>query len=197
LNPILFMKPDEEYPIYTTAHGCIIPSPPPNSWDRVGAQEIMTQTPEGSELFYIHGSRNTTTGDRWLYTTRLTLKESAVHFESNDALSMHLTPLDQPLPLNTYPINMEVQCSRNWSGQQFEVRVKSKSGAPFDLTEGSNRVVALPGYEEAISSVDESGSQEGTYTVKFDDNNVKELAYQRLGRDGNWSTVTSKVVSCI
>ncbi|RYP10712.1 hypothetical protein DL764_000502 [Monosporascus ibericus] len=192
-NPVLSQMPDAEVPVYSTGHGSIVASPPRNRRDNVGAQEVMLRTPDGSELFYVHHARNATTRDRSIYTTRMTLDESAIRFGSNDAISMHLTALDQPLPKHTYPIKIEARCSR---GRQFAARVVSKHGAPFDLGEGSNRVVALPGRKEAISMYKDD-KREGTFVLKFgDDDIVRELAYQRLSVNGNWETVASKRVIC-
>ncbi|KAF4465629.1 glycoside hydrolase family 43 [Fusarium albosuccineum] len=195
-NPILSQEPDAEIPIYSTGHGSIVASPPRNKRDNVGAQEVTLRTPEGSELFYVHHARNDTTHDRSIYTTRMKLHEAAIYVGSDDAISMDLTPLDQPLPKNTYPITVEAKCSRkNKAGRQFHVRVTSKPGAPFDLVEGSNRVVALPGSQKA-TSIEQDHKRAGSFVLKFGDDRVKELAYQRLGVDGTWSTVAKKRVSC-
>ncbi len=191
-NPVLSQLPDADIPIYSTGHGSIVASPPRNTRDKVGAQEVMLRTPEGSELFYVHHARNTTASNRSIYATRMTLDESAVRFGSDDAISMHLTPLDQPLPTNTYPIRMEIRCS---AGRQYAVRVASKQDAAFDLGEGSNRVVALPGTEEATST-NEDPKKEGLFALKFGHDIVRELAYQRLSVDGDWVTIVSKRIAC-
>ncbi|KAL6858150.1 hypothetical protein ACO1O0_005603 [Amphichorda felina] len=194
-NPVLSQAPDAEVPIYSTGHGSIVASPPRRPDEEVGAQDVTRQTPQGSELFYVHHARNDTTHGRSIFTTRMTLDEAAVHFGSDDAIRMHLTPLDQPLPKNTYPINMEARCSRgsNWE-RQFHVRVSSKPGAPFDLREGSNRVIAYPGSKEPTSI--EDGRWQGSFILKFDGVVVK-LAYQRQSVDGSWSTVDSTWTLCI
>jgi hypothetical protein len=124
----------------------------------------------------------------------MTLDESAVYFGSNDALSMDLTPLDQPLPKNTYPVKLEAKCSKaKKGGSQFHVRVESKPGAPFDILEGTNRVVALPGNKVATST---KPDKHGSFVLSFGNNAVKELAYQRLSVDGSWSTVAKRRVTC-
>ncbi|KAF9874589.1 glycoside hydrolase family 43 [Colletotrichum karsti] len=195
-NPVLSQAPDAEIPIYSTGHGSIVASPPRSGRDRVSAQGITHRTPEGAELFYVHHARNDTTRDRSIYTTRMTLNDSAIYFGSDDAISMSLTPMDQPLPKNTYPLQFDIGCPRRRNaGSQFEVRVLSKSGAPFDLTEGSNRVVAQPESIEA-TSVEKGNTRDGSFVLKFENGSVKELAYQRFGVKGNWTTITSKQVSC-
>jgi hypothetical protein len=196
-NPVLSQAADAEIPIYSTGHGSIVASPPRNLRDRVSAQDVTLRTQEGSELFYVHHARNTTISDRSIYTTRMTLEESAVYVGSNNAISMHLTSFDQPLPKDTYPLRIEVSCSKgNGTEQQFRVRVISKPGASFDLREGSNRVVALPGAKEA-SSVIENGRQGGWYWFSYEGIDINELAYQRLGANGIWSTITSKRAVCV
>jgi hypothetical protein len=195
-NPVLSQAPDGEIPIYSTGHGSIVASPPEDSGHHFDAQDVTLQSHKGSELFYVHHARNDTTSDRSIYTTRMTLDESALFVGSDDAISMHLTPLDQPLPKETYPIGMEASCSKSSEGsRQYAARVVSKQGALFSLLEGSNRVVALPGPIEA-SSVSEDSRQPGTYIFNFGDADVKELAYQRLSVDGSWSTVVSKQAAC-
>ncbi|KAH7203836.1 glycosyl hydrolase [Fusarium oxysporum] len=192
-NPILSQKPDAEIPIYSTGHGSIVASPAKHN-KKVGAQEVTLRTPPGAELFYVHHARNSTERDRSIYTTRMTLDESAVYFGTNDALSLDLTPLDQPLPKNTYPIKMDAKCSDSKKrGHEYQIRVESKPGAPFDILEGTNRVVALPGNTVATSV--KADRHEGSFVLSFDNKIVKELAYQRLSVDGSWATVTKKRVS--
>ncbi|KAI5464398.1 putative xylanase 9 [Mariannaea sp. PMI_226] len=194
-NPVLSQEPNEQIPVYSTGHGSIVASPPTDYRGHVGAQDVTHQTPKGSELFYVHHARNSTTSDRSIYTTRMTLKESAISVGSASAMSMHLTSQDQPLPKNTYPIDITARCVRSKNGQKLDIRVASKPGAPFDIREGSNRVVALPGNKEA-TEIDEKSGNEGSFTVEFSAGTVKEVAYQRLGVDGRWSTVASKRAIC-
>ncbi|OHE90406.1 beta-xylosidase [Colletotrichum orchidophilum] len=195
-NPVLSQAPDGEIPIYSTGHGSIVASPPPNNRAKLGAQEVTRRSLNGTELFYVHHARNDTTRDRSIYTTRMSLNDSAMFAGSDNAISMSLTPLDQPLPENTYPIKFQVSCSSDRSsGARFEVRVVSKVGAPFDLTEGSNRVVSIPGAIEA-TSIEAVKRRDGGYILSFSDGSVKELAYQRLGVENNWTTVKSKEIRC-
>ena len=108
---------------------------------------------------------------------------------------MRLTPLDQPLPKWTYPIKLEVDCPGESSS--FTARVTSLPGAPFDIVEHSNRVVALPGSREA-TTISEDPKREGSFILRFDGNAgaINELAYQRLGVDGGWSTIAGNHVYC-
>ncbi|KAG9502529.1 hypothetical protein J7337_005358 [Fusarium musae] len=198
-NPILTQDPDNEIPIYSTGHGSIVASPGKKS-KITFAQDVTHQTPWGSELFYVHHGRNSTERDRSLYTTRLHLNEDAVDFGSNDALNMSLTPLDQPLPKHTYPINMLAKCSilhaltSNKRWHQYHVRIESKLGAPFDIRERTNRVVGQPG-EKAPTSVT-ADWHDGSFVISFDNKIVRELAYQRLGVDGTWTTITTSWTTC-
>ncbi|KPM42349.1 hypothetical protein AK830_g4184 [Neonectria ditissima] len=195
-NPVLSQIPDAEVPIYSTGHGSIVASSPRDRKDKVGAQDVTLRTPKGSELFYVHHGRNDTTHDRSLYTTRMTLKESAVYFGSDTAISMHLTPLDQPLPKHTYPIQLEAKCYKTTkTGQKYAVHVTSNANAPFDLTEGSNKIVAYPGPQE-VTSIEEDEGREGSFLLTFQKSAVRTLAYQRLSADGSWSTVARKLIIC-
>ncbi|EFX03910.1 beta-xylosidase [Grosmannia clavigera kw1407] len=190
-NPVLTERPDAVLPIYSTGHGSIVASPSGrnSTLDYVSPQEVTHRTPDGAELFYVHHARNSTASARSLYTTRLTIDTAAVHFGSDDAISMHLTPLDQPLPLNTYPLQMEA--SRVSNG--LVVRVTTTFGGAFDLTEGSNRVVGLPGDVLATSTKQSSG-QDGSFVLQFGSFAVTGLAYQRQSVNGTWSTVVPRNV---
>lgn len=197
-NPVLAQLPDTEVPIYSVGHGSVVASPPGNARDKVGAQDVTIQTPKGSELFYVHHGRNDTERDRSIYTTRISLNKDCFYVGSDDALSMDLTPLDQPLPKHTYPLRIEARCSgHERSGAVLaEVRVVSKPGAPFDLLEGSNRVVGFPGQHTAVSIErleDEDGISNLTFHGEY---GPEELSYQRLGVGGEWSTVIRKRVRC-
>ncbi|KAF5025409.1 hypothetical protein F66182_2511 [Fusarium sp. NRRL 66182] len=193
-NPILSQAPDAKIPIYSTGHGSIVASPATNN-KKVGAQEVTLRTPPGSELFYVHHGRNSTTNNRSLYTTRMTLDQSAVYFGSDDALRMHLTALDQPLPKNTCPITLDAKCSKTKDGgRELHVRVTSKPGASFDILEATNRVVSLPGAREATATQD--GKHRGSFILTFGNQPVRQLAYQRLSVDGSWTTVVKKHVDC-
>ncbi|KAH7007673.1 glycosyl hydrolase [Ilyonectria destructans] len=186
-NPILAQAPNAEIPIYSTGHGSIVASPPRKS--NVRTQDVTRQTSEGSELFYVHHARNSTASARSIYSTRMTLDTASIYVGSDDAMSMHLTPLDQPLPKGTYPIQMETSCLKSrYTGRRFIVNVVSKKNGSFDLLEGSNRVVALPG-AKAATYIAEDKDKSGLFILKFGGSIVKELAYQRLSVDGTWSTV--------
>ena len=195
-NPVLSQNPDLEIPIYSTGHGSVVASPPRDTDEFVGAQDVTLRTPKGSELFYVHHGRNDTENARSIYTTRMTLDESAVFVGTDDAISMDLTPFDQPLPKNTYPIRMKVSCEgKNSEGRKYHVRVSAKQDAAFDLEEGTNRVVALPGNKEA-TSIETDDEWEGAFILEFGDEKIKKLAYQRLSVDDTWKTIVTQKVKC-
>jgi hypothetical protein len=181
-NPVLSQIPAEGDlpPIYSTGHGSVIASPPGGPGDsKVGAQEVTLETPRGAELFYVHHARNDTESDRSLYTTRMSLDERT------GVIEMHLTADDQLLPKNTYPIRLDaVQ-----SAQGVVVKVSSAQGSSFDLMEGSNRVVAVPG--DRVASRSSAGSEEGVFVLEFS-GDVQEVAYQRVNVRGVWETVVTK-----
>lgn len=192
-NPILSQAPDDKVPVYSTGHGSIVASPPRHNKDGAGAQDVTHYTRQGSELFYVHHARNATTKSRSIYATRMTIDDSAIHFGSNDAVTMYLATTDQPMPRNTYPIRLHIRCSR-FSKTEIEllVSVASNHGALFDLAEGSNRIVGLPGNQEATVVHED----EDAFVLTFNDREILEVAYQRLSVDGTWSTVVTEQVSC-
>lgn len=193
-NPVLSQDPDVEIPIYSTGHGSVVASPPRDLDEVVGAQDVTLRTPKGAELFYVHHGRNDTENSRSIYTTRMTLDESAVYLGTDEAISTHLTPFDQPLPKHTYPIRVKAGCEASDDGEwEFHVSVVSKPGASFDIAEGSNRIVAHPGDREAVSI---EADDDGWFTVKFGSERVSKLKYQRLSVDGTWATVATQCVSC-
>lgn len=196
-NPILSQEPDGARPIFSTGHGSIVASPPPPSHDEGGdPQEVTLRTRKGAELFYVHHARNSTSNGRSLYTTRMELDEAAVRFGSDDALSMSLTALDQPLPRDSYPIQIKATCSKDDEGApRYDVRVVSKPGAKFDIREGSNRVVHACRSQLATSIVD--GKEEGEFVLSFGEGGARSgLAYQRQNVDGSWTTVAKTCARC-
>jgi len=195
-NPVLSQLPDGPIPIYSVGHGSIVASPPRAPGEKVGAQEIQVKTPNGAELFYIHHARNDTAANRSLYTTRLTVNASSIHFESDSAISMHLTPLDQAMPVNSYPIQMEASCSGTATGgQQIAVRVTSSQNGAFDLTEGSNRVVVLPGDQQLVI-MQSGGESDGSFIINFN-STIEGIAYQRASVNGSWVNQVIEELICI
>lgn len=189
-NPVLSQQPNGTHPIFSTGHGSVVASPVHG----LGAQDVTLQTPVDAELFYIHHARNNTASDRSLYTTRMTLKEGA-GVSSDDAIRMHLTPRDQALPRDTYPLQLEASCERhNGETGQYRVRVKSKYGAVFDLLEGSNRVVAMPG---DVSPESVTRGEDGEFVYMFGPAEMTGIAYQRENVDGRWSSVAEGRIYCI
>jgi hypothetical protein len=194
-NPVLAQEPDGEFPIYSVGHGSIVASPPRHGYEDVGAQDVTLHTPKGAELFYVHHGRNDTERSRSTYTTRMEIHDSAVYFGSDNAISMSLTPLDQPLPKNTYPLKIDAKCAKGKEESGYKIRVLSKIGAAFDLSEGSNRVVGRPGDVQAELLL-ESVQGDGFYQASFGDARLKEIVYQRLNVDGTWADVASRKVHC-
>jgi hypothetical protein len=105
-----------------------------------------------------------------------------------------LTPLDQPLPKHTYPLKLEAKCADGKDEPVYTVRVVSKLGAAFDLTEGTNRVVGRPGDVAAELLV--AKDDEISYEASFGGKKLKEIVYQRLSVDGKWEDVTARKVHC-
>ncbi|OAA77188.1 Glycosyl hydrolase family 43, five-bladed beta-propellor domain protein [Akanthomyces lecanii RCEF 1005] len=189
-NPVLAQHPNDTIPVFSTGHGSVVASPVYG----IGAQDVTQQTPKGAELFYVHHARNDTASERALYTTRMTLQADA-RVGSDDAIAMHLTTGDQALPRDTYPLRLEARCERRGGrGGEYKVRVRSRMGATFDLGEGGNRVVGIPG--EVTPEEKEVMDEDGAFVYMFGESDVGGLAYQRENVDGSWSTIAESHLYC-
>lgn len=184
-NPILSEKPSADAPIYSTGHGSIVASPPTGRECIASPQEVTRRTPPGSELFYVHHARNSTSTNRAIYTTRMTVDADA----GAGKMTMSLTSNDQLLPRSTYPISVEATCRMGI----VDVKVLSKQDAPFDVTESTNRVVSYPDEQTPRTTSDDG---QGGFRLQFEKQGVSTLAYQRSNRDGVWDTVAVVSAGC-
>jgi hypothetical protein len=166
----------------------------------------MYETPIDSELFYVHHARNSTSAERALYTTRLTLhfNESAEAGQSAEMV-MHLTTDDQPLPRGTTPIsihtNNEYTTPCNGRNVLVELSVLSVSGASFELAEASNRVVLREGNDDLVPLYSTLLEDERTTLMLFRRYRSGDVAdallyYQRRSHLGGWQDVVSSRVPC-
>jgi len=200
-NPILTQKPVENPPAFSVGHGSIVATKSTSSRrhsdKQQDAQLVTHQTPETSELFYVHHGRNSTTSDRSLYTTRMELemeKDGALN------LTMNLQTRDQRIAEGTSPYSMKLKSSSP-SGRclnlcsnksNFEVEVFSSSGAQFDLSYPHHRLQArLEPQDLGLAKV-----KEGTGKVEVDlkeSNNRKGgkvvVSYQRRSVDGSFNSI--------
>lgn len=202
-NPILTQVPDGEHPIYSVGHGSMTHSPPwftkknpHQSKHKISSDGILRETPKGTELFYVHHGRNDTAVDRSIYTTRMYINESDLYVGSDDAIGMFLTPLDQPLPTGSYPIQVRAYCGVSpHDGYVVYLRVVGAHEAPYDLEQPMNRVIAIPGGAEG-SKVKRHHDVPYGFMLLSDAGPVKEVQYQRLRLDGSWVTDASLVLNC-
>lgn len=223
-NPILSEKQSYGVSIQSTGHGSIVAS---RSHDGGGALEVTHKTPQGSELFYVHHGRNNSKSDRSLYTTRLSLDVTAEN--AQDAMKMHLTAGDQDWPQMTSPVFIDTQnpgngppseggvtCSES-NNITALVAVRASSGAFFDISEGSNRIV-LRGTSSPAQSKREpapvenhrgadipphsvvASQKDGQYKLTFTaqrTTSALQIVYQRQSIRGGWRDVADTAAHCL
>lgn len=203
-NPILSsINSSRKHEILSTGHGSIVAtrftgtdelsSEGSHRESTPDAQSVTHFTPQGSELFYVHHGRNSTTNDRALYTTRLTLRP-----DDQASMGMRLTAVDQPWPAHTEPVSIEVSSSRarseqgkrgpyeeharhepvtaECSGSNITFRrlsVRAADRSTFLLDEASNRVVLRRGTDgtecmpASLRRTTRSSSLHDIYTASF------------------------------
>jgi hypothetical protein len=116
-NPVLSQDPAQG--LYSTGHGSIIDSP------------------DGTQLYYVHHGRPSTTSSRALYTSRLHV---------GDDLSIEASTKDQLVPSGIGPLRIRaddrVLRPRPNGSATTTVHVTSAHGAEFTLTSPQNRIRA-------------------------------------------------------
>lgn len=208
---MLSQQADPSPAVYSTGHGSIVATRPPSSSSsgdpknqHSDPQGVTHATPEGSELFYVHHARNSTTADRALYSTRMDLD---VNRGTDDALRMHLSTGDQSVAEGTAPFDLRilgedgkeekrVGSARNGKGGEMRVQamVRSASGAEFVLRGVTDRVVARLEPAMAGDSVRVDGNK---ITVRLDspgngrqhNKRLLIVSYQRRLASGRWANV--------
>jgi hypothetical protein len=163
-NPVLSQDPAQG--LYSTGHGGIIGSP------------------DGTQLYYVHHGRPSTTSSRALYTSRLHI---------GDGLSIDASTSDEPLPSGVGPLRLRaddlVLRPRPDGSATTTVHVTSARGAEFALTNPQNRVravlrpagagtVAVRGDRVTVTS---TGNRPALLTV----------VYQRRLADGDYRDVAN------
>jgi hypothetical protein len=163
-NPVLSQDPAKG--LYSTGHGSVIASP------------------DGTQLYYVHHGRPTTTSARALYTSRLRL---------DHGLSIEASTSDEPLPSGVAPLTVHTDDRVLRPSPDHPatttVRVASRAGAEFDLTNPSNRVRAELHPAGAGSVVVRGGDV--TVTVTGRRAAVLTLVYQRQLADGGYRDVAN------
>lgn len=167
-------------------------------------QESMYQTPQGSELFYVHHGRNSTVAERALYTTRLSLKFNK---KEGARMTMYLTASDQPLARGTEPISINIDESSEMtcSGRNIliELSVLSGSGSAFELAEASNRVVLRESQtKDDLAPLYSTLLEDGrTSLVLFRRHHLDiaepaQIWYQRKSSTDSWRDVAGTKMAC-
>jgi hypothetical protein len=105
--------------MYSTGHGSVVASP------------------NGSQLYYVHHGRPSTTSPRAIYTSAMRV---------GDGLTMRSSTSDEPLPPGVGPIAVRTtdRLLRTVAGRPVSTtaHVRSAPGAEFDLANPLNRVRA-------------------------------------------------------
>lgn len=163
-NPVLSQDPAQG--MYSTGHGSVIGSP------------------DGSELYYVHHGRPSTTSSRALYTSRLRLGRH---------LSIEASTEDEPVPSGVGPLTARAADRLLWTRPgrpaTTTVHVTSASGAEFDLANPQNRVRAVLRPADA-GSVAVRGDRV-TVTPNGRRSALLTVIYQRQLADGGYRDVAN------
>jgi beta-xylosidase len=163
-NPVLSQDPARD--LYSTGHGSVIGSP------------------DGTELYYVHHGRPSTTSPRALYTSRLHLA---------DGLSIDASTADEPLPAGVGPlaIRADDRLLRPRPGRPATttVHVTSAPGAEFDLADPLNRVRAT--LRPAGAGTVAVRGNEVTVTLAGHRPAQLTVTYQRHRADGTYRDVAN------
>ncbi|MGC7096863.1 glycoside hydrolase family 43 protein [Amycolatopsis lurida] len=162
-NPVLAQDPAQG--VYSTGHGSI------------------TASPDGSEQFYVHHGRPSTTDNRRLYSSRMRVA---------GPLAIDLTTADQPLPAGVGPLGLRADGRllrlRPGVAGGTEVTVRSAPGAAFDLTNPLNRLRAKLVPANAGTVAVSGGRVE--VTMHRPGAALLEIGYQRLRADNTYADVS-------
>lgn len=159
-NPVLAQDPAKG--IYSTGHGSMI------------------STPDGSESYYVHHGRESTTAARAMYTSRLNIA---------DGLTISSSTTDEPMPSGVAPISLRTKdlVLRTAPGVPVSTTAvtRTATGAAFDLGNPLNRVRAELRPANA-GTVTVSG---GTITVTLHKcgSALLSLTYQREESSGGYT----------
>jgi glycosyl hydrolase family 43 len=165
-NPILAQDPAKG--LYSTGHGSVIASP------------------DGSESFYVHHGRPSTTSARALYTSRLSI---------GDGLAITSSTTDEPMPAGVAPLSARAGdhalVTRPGVPVSTDGVVTSAAGAAFDLGNPLNRLRAELRPAGAGTVSVEGGRM--TVTLAKRGAAVVTLSYQRQRADGSYVDVSNLV----
>lgn len=200
-HPILSQKPASEGDpaAFSVGHGSIVATFPESQRERVkldDAQFVTHETPQSSELFYVHHGRNSTDSNRYLYTTRMTLDGDlnlSMDLETDDQeIAKGTSPYDLKLKIQHQPRPSPNSCLDLCHGPGFEVEVYSSAGAKFDLGYPHHRIMAKVEPEELGDAKVELGT--GRVEVKMRNGKGKKggkviVRYQRQSVDGSWHSI--------
>jgi hypothetical protein len=163
-NPVLSQDPAQG--LYSTGHGSVIGSP------------------DGTQLYYVHHGRPSTTSARALYTSRMHL---------GGGLSIDASTSDQPLPSGVGPLQIRaddrVLRTRPDGSATTTIHVTSARGAEFTLENPQNQIRA-----------ELSPASAGTVVVRGDQVTVTStghrpavltVVYQRRQADGDYRDVAN------
>ena len=164
-NPVLSQDPAQG--LYSTGHGSVIGSP------------------DGTEHYYVHHGRPSTTSARALYTSAMDI--------GGGRLAIHASTSDEPLPSGVGPLTLRAadRVLRTSPGEPATttVHVRSAPGAEFDLANPQNRVRASL-WPASAGTVTVAGNE---VTVTTSRHGVARLTitYQRQLADGSYRDVAN------
>ncbi|MFI9006121.1 family 43 glycosylhydrolase [Actinosynnema sp. NPDC053489] len=163
-NPVLAQDPARG--LYSTGHGSVIGSP------------------DGTQFYYVHHGRPSTTSARALCTSRL---------HPGPELSIDASTSDEPLPSGVGPLRIgagdRVLRPRPGGSATTTVHVSSARGAAFDLTNPQNRLRAVLRPADAGTAVVRGGQVTVTTTGRRPA--VLTVSYQRHEAGGGYRDVAN------
>ena len=163
-NPVLSQDPAQS--LYSTGHGSIVDSP------------------DGTERYYVHHGRPSTTSPRALYTSAMDI---------GGGLAIHASTADEPVPSGVGPLTLRTadRVLRTSPGEPVTTTVHTLSapGAEFDLTNPLNRVRASLWPSDA-GTVTVTGNRV-TVTPAGHGASRLTIGYQRRLADGSYRDVAN------
>lgn len=163
-NPVLTQDPARS--LYSTGHGSVIGSP------------------DGTQLYYVHHGRPSTTSPRALYTSAMDI---------GPGLAIHASAADEPLPAGVGPLTIRTAdhalAAKPGVPATTTVHVRSAPGAEFDLANPLNRVQATLRPASA-GTVSVQGNRV-TVTMAGHGAALLTVVYQRHLADGGYRNVAN------
>lgn len=172
-NPILHQDP--ALGEYSTGHGSIIASP------------------DGSQLYYPHHGRPSSTSNRRLYTDRMLFSFSTLDPWGNPTLGIDQATSDRPIPSGVAPYHMSASpraiVLHAGASTTITWSVISAQGASLALENPLNRVQGHIADDRVAEETPGANGSSATVNALTSGRTVLTLTYQRLSSAGSYRDV--------